>query len=145
MLMEASLFLAAEFSRMIRTDHVRSRFDLFKLSGHKSVTDVSVDDCRDAEASAEGAFLSTWAYDELKSKKHRLGALNLRPLDENAAGRDWFIGSRKAIGQNLARTLMEAPSNVITPIEFAKVIQFPVRQAFNNRFALCSTAVEHTP
>ena len=94
-----------------------------KLSDHKKVTEVSVDDCCDAEASAEGAFLSTWAYDELKSKKHQLAGLNLRPLDENAAGRDWFIGSRKALGQNLARTLMEAPSNVVTPTEFAKVSQ----------------------
>jgi leucyl aminopeptidase len=42
-------------------------------------------------------------------------------LDENSAGRDWVIGARKAAGQNLARSLMEAPSNVITPTEFAKV------------------------
>jgi len=89
------------------------------------VTDVFVDDCRDAEASAEGAFLSTWAYDELKSKKNSLGGLKLQPLDENAAGKDWMVGSRKAIGQNLARTLMEAPSNVLTPTEFAKVFRCP--------------------
>ena len=94
---------------------------LSKFLDHKTVVNVSIDDCRDAEAAAEGAHLATWAYDELKAKKHHLGKLVLRPLDDISTSRDWLIGSRKAIGQNLARTLMEAPSNVLTPTEFSKV------------------------
>ena len=82
---------------------------------------VSVDDCRDPEASAEGAHLALWSYDILKSKKENLSKLEVDPIDQNAAGKDWIVGKRKAIGQNLARTLMESPSNFMTPTEFARV------------------------
>jgi aminopeptidase len=85
------------------------------------VIHVSVDDCRDPEASAEGAHLALWSYDALKSKKDFLSKLEVLPIDQNKAGSDWLVGKRKAIGQNLARTLMESPSNVMTPTQFARV------------------------
>ena len=88
---------------------------------------VSVDDCGDAEASAEGAHLALWAYDALKAKKHSLKKLELGPLNEDVASNGWLVGKRKGLGQNLARSLMEAPANVLTPREFAKVgLNLPV-------------------
>jgi aminopeptidase len=88
------------------------------------VIHVSVDDCRDPEASAEGAHLALWSYDALKSKKDFLSKLEVLPIDQNKVGSDWLVGKRKAIGQNLARTLMESPSNVMTPTQFARVTTF---------------------
>ena len=91
------------------------------FSDHDKVVHVSVDDCNDPEASAEGAHLALWAFDQLKAKKHSLAKLEIQALDENKAGKEWTVGKRKGLGQNLARSLMESPSNVMTPREFAKV------------------------
>lgn len=91
------------------------------LIGHKSVTNVSVDDCGDSESCSEGAHLALWAYDQLKAEKNSLAKIELSQLNENIAAKDWLVGKRKALGQNLARTLMEAPANVLTPTQFAKI------------------------
>lgn len=92
------------------------------LKAIDSLEEVYVDDCGDAESSAEGAFLSIWSYDSLKAKKNSLSKLKIEALGDVTSEKDWKVGKRKALGQNLARTLMEAPSNILTPSEFARVI-----------------------
>ena len=81
------------------------------------------DGCGDDEAAAEGAHLGLWAYDFLKSKKESLKSLKIKPLDEGNA-EQWQVGVKKAKGQNFARTLMETPSNHLTPQIFARVSHF---------------------
>ena len=83
----------------------------------RGIEEVLIDDCNDAEASAEGAHLALWSFDELKAKKDALKNLQLKPLSENS--QDWQSGIVKAKGQNLARTLMETPANHLTPEKFA--------------------------
>ncbi len=86
--------------------------------------EVYIDDCGDAESSAEGAFLSIWSYDSLKAKKSPLSKLKIKAYGDVESEKDWTVGERKALGQNLARTLMETPANFLTPIEFARVKSF---------------------
>ena len=81
------------------------------------IEEVLIDDCGDAEASAEGANLALWSFDQLKAKKETLKNLQLKSLSENV--QDWQSGLAKAQGQNLARTLMETPANHLTPEKFA--------------------------
>ncbi|XP_037077116.1 cytosol aminopeptidase-like [Pollicipes pollicipes] len=78
---------------------------------------VTVEPTEHAEASAEGAHLALWSYDELKAEADRQ-----RPVQLSCAGGDselWRRGALKASGQNLARTLMEAPANYLTPTLFS--------------------------
>lgn len=70
------------------------------------------------ESAAEGAALALWVYQDLKnkSKKKRVPYLGLY---DDCDWTGWQIGLEKASAQNLARQLMEAPSNLMTPTAFA--------------------------
>ncbi len=71
---------------------------------------MSVDDCNDPEASAEGAHLALWAFDQLKAKKHSLAKLEIQPLDENKAGKEWTVGKRKGVNFiNIYSSLFSIP------------------------------------
>ncbi|OXB82894.1 UNVERIFIED_CONTAM: hypothetical protein H355_003336 [Colinus virginianus] len=81
---------------------------------------VEVDPCGDAQAAAEGAVLGLHEYNELKQKKKPV----VTPQLHGSAGSEaWQKGVTYAEGQNLARYLMEAPANYITPIKFAEYIE----------------------
>uniref|UniRef100_A0A8C9FN91 Cytosol aminopeptidase n=1 Tax=Pavo cristatus TaxID=9049 RepID=A0A8C9FN91_PAVCR len=81
---------------------------------------VEVDPCGDAQAAAEGAVLGLHEYNELKQKKKPV----VTPQLHGSAGSEaWQKGVIYAEGQNLARYLMEAPANYITPIKFAECIE----------------------
>uniref|UniRef100_A0A669P4X4 Cytosol aminopeptidase n=2 Tax=Phasianus colchicus TaxID=9054 RepID=A0A669P4X4_PHACC len=81
---------------------------------------VEVDPCGDAQAAAEGAVLGLHEYNELKQKKKPV----VTPQLHGSAGNEaWQKGVIYAEGQNLARYLMEAPANYITPIKFAEYIE----------------------
>ncbi|MBN3309457.1 AMPL aminopeptidase, partial [Amia calva] len=84
------------------------------------VSVVEVDACGDAQAAAEGAVLGLFEYDELKQKKKT--AVDAR-LHGSSGAADWHRGVLYAEGQNLARHLMEAPANYVTPTAFAETIQ----------------------
>lgn len=84
------------------------------------VSRIAVDDCGDVEASAEGAFLSTFSYDELKQESSRKPKVTLELYNSNSGTNSWMNGSIKAEGQNIARNLMETPSNHMTPTIFAE-------------------------
>ncbi|NWI20767.1 AMPL aminopeptidase, partial [Crypturellus soui] len=81
---------------------------------------VEVDPCGDAQAAAEGAVLGLHEYNELKQKKKTIVTPQLHGSAEDEA---WQRGVLYAEGQNLARYLMEAPANFITPTKFAECIE----------------------
>ncbi|KAJ8271579.1 hypothetical protein COCON_G00104380 [Conger conger] len=81
---------------------------------------VEVDPCGDAQAAAEGAGLGLFLYDEFKQKKKPAVTAQLHGSTGSAA---WQRGVLYAEGQNLARRLMEAPANHVTPTFFANCIQ----------------------
>ncbi|NXN15132.1 AMPL aminopeptidase, partial [Indicator maculatus] len=89
---------------------------------------VEVDPCGDAQAAAEGAVLGLHEYNELKQKKKPVVTAQLHGSAESEA---WHKGVLYAEGQNLARYLMEAPANYITPIKFAEHIEQKLR-SFSN-------------
>ncbi|NXR15264.1 AMPL aminopeptidase, partial [Semnornis frantzii] len=89
---------------------------------------VEVDPCGDAQAAAEGAVLGLHEYNELKQKKKPVVTAQLHGSAESEA---WHKGVIYAEGQNLARYLMEAPANYITPIKFAEHIEQKLR-SFSN-------------
>ncbi|XP_068005354.1 cytosol aminopeptidase [Melanerpes formicivorus] len=89
---------------------------------------VEVDPCGDAQAAAEGAILGLHVYNELKQKK-KPGVT--AQLHGSAGSEAWHKGVTYAEGQNLARYLMEAPANYITPIKFAEHIEQKLR-SFSN-------------
>ncbi|CAL1600912.1 unnamed protein product [Knipowitschia caucasica] len=84
------------------------------------VKHVEVDGCGDAQSAAEGAVLGLFNYDQLKTKKKT----QVTPqLHGSADSSGWAKGVVYAEGQNLARLLMEAPANHITPTAFANIIE----------------------
>uniref|UniRef100_A0A4W6ENG8 Cytosol aminopeptidase n=1 Tax=Lates calcarifer TaxID=8187 RepID=A0A4W6ENG8_LATCA len=83
------------------------------------VNHVEVDGCGDAQSAAEGAVLGLFQYDQLKSKKKTKVTAQLH----GSADPGWEKGVLYAEGQNLARMLMEAPANHITPTAFANTIE----------------------
>ncbi|XP_029950249.1 cytosol aminopeptidase [Salarias fasciatus] len=85
------------------------------------VNHVEVDSCGDAQSAAEGAVLGLFQYDQLKSKKKPKVTTQLHGSADSFEG--WQKGVTYAEGQNLARLLMEAPANHITPTAFAHTIE----------------------
>ncbi|KAK7110494.1 hypothetical protein V1264_014354 [Littorina saxatilis] len=95
-------------------------------------TMVEVDPCYDAEAAAEGGVLSLFSYDELKAEKKRRFPVTLTCHTQNdsyknsaqseAMEKAWKRGTILAEAQNLARRLMEAPSNKMTPSIFVEEV-----------------------
>ncbi|KAG9339843.1 hypothetical protein JZ751_022345 [Albula glossodonta] len=84
------------------------------------VPELEVDPCGDAQAAAEGAVLGLFQYDEFKQKKKMAVKTKLH----GSSGTDgWERGVLYGEGQNLARRLMEAPANHVTPTFFAKTIE----------------------
>ncbi|XP_043221691.1 cytosol aminopeptidase-like isoform X3 [Amphibalanus amphitrite] len=79
---------------------------------------VTVEPAGEPEASAEGAHLALWAYDELKAEKSRQKSVELSCTDGDSE--PWRRGVHRAAGQNLARTLMEMPANHLTPTLFCQ-------------------------
>ncbi|XP_013420572.1 cytosol aminopeptidase-like [Lingula anatina] len=91
------------------------------------VKEVEVDPCGDPEAAAEGSYLKMYSYDELKAKDKRKLPMELTCYltdKSNASAKSsWKQGQVQAEGQNLARKLMEMPSNKLTPRIFASIAQ----------------------
>lgn len=87
-----------------------------------SVEEIDVDACDNAVAAAEGANLGLYYFDELKStslKKPQI-KVNLLASDESTQA-NWNLGTTLANGQNLCRSLMENPANIMTPTNFARI------------------------
>ncbi|CAG0914981.1 unnamed protein product [Notodromas monacha] len=82
------------------------------------VTSINVDTCGDAESAAEGAVLGLWSFDDLRAEKK--AKLDVSRLNMSDDADDWQRGFLKAKAQNVARWLMEMPSNYMTPLIFAR-------------------------
>ncbi|XP_067939258.1 cytosol aminopeptidase-like [Watersipora subatra] len=97
---------------------------------NEGVTQVEVDGCGDPEASAEGATLTHYSYDDFKSSK--ADPLEILPHSlKDGALTEWNRGKTLADSQNLARWLMESPSNFMTPSRFAQVAQDRLPESCN--------------
>ncbi|GAA6091915.1 cytosol aminopeptidase isoform X1 [Tachysurus ichikawai] len=81
---------------------------------------VEVDPCGDSQSAAEGAVLGLFEYNELKSKKMTQVTPQLYGSGDD---KEWKKGVLYGEGQNLARRLMEAPANHVTPTVFADTIE----------------------
>ncbi|KAJ1214290.1 hypothetical protein NDU88_001913 [Pleurodeles waltl] len=90
---------------------------------------VKVDPCEDAQAAAEGAVLGLFEYNELKKKKKTAVAALIHGSSDTE---EWLKGVMYAEGQNLARYLMEAPANHLTPTKFVEVVEDRLRAVNNN-------------
>lgn len=90
---------------------------------------VEVDPCEDAQAAAEGAVLGLFEYNELKKKKKT--AVDAQ-IHGSSSTEEWLKGVIYAEGQNLARYLMEAPANHLTPTKFVEVVEERLRAVNSN-------------
>lgn len=86
---------------------------------------IYVEDFGHAESAAEGASMALWTYQDMRAIENRehmpqleLHAEPDKPFDLYG----WSIGLEKAGAQNLARKLMETPSNILTPTRFAQQV-----------------------
>lgn len=89
------------------------------------VTEAAIDDCGCPQSAAEGATLSTHSFEEFKSKK-KDKSIALQPFSSDIstdASSSWVIGLQTATSQNLARDLMETPSNYKYPEQLALKVQ----------------------
>jgi len=116
---------SAGYSALEQVDEARENVRVAVAAGVKALAEtgagaVHVEACGDAEAAGEAATLCLDVYDDLKAEKKPRPALALHGAagEEEAA---WARGVVLGEGQNLARRLMEAPANVMTPTAFAKV------------------------
>ena len=81
------------------------------------VSSVQMDSLGDSQAAAEGATLTNWAYQQFKKEKKTFPELKLHPDDAEYLD-GWNTGVVHGSCQNLARQLMEAPANFLTPDQF---------------------------
>lgn len=99
-------------------------------------TEIEVETCGDAQASAEGSHLSLHSYDELRQEKDRKPAvavhLFLSRADQGSeAAENWGRGETLARAQNFARYLMESPANMMTPTIFCDKVRENLAQLPN--------------
>ncbi|XP_071264613.1 cytosol aminopeptidase isoform X3 [Salvelinus alpinus] len=88
------------------------------LQNH-ALTHIEVDGCNNSQSAAEGAVLGLFTYDDLKTKKKTRVTTQLHG---SGCVSGWEKGVLYGEGQNLARYLMEAPANHVTPSVFADTI-----------------------
>ncbi|XP_017886445.1 cytosol aminopeptidase-like isoform X2 [Ceratina calcarata] len=86
------------------------------------IKDIHVENFEDAEAAAEGALLSTWYYQGLKSADKRK-AFPKVSLYGQEGEEEWRAGSIKAQAQNWARHLSDSPANLMTPTVFSSEVE----------------------
>jgi len=85
--------------------------------------EVHIETFGDGEASAEGATLANWKYDQFKSDKKplpKVGCLVRGGEEGEGDGEGWNRGEILGNSQNLARRLMEAPASFLTPTQFCE-------------------------
>ena len=89
-------------------------------AGVRAATDmkageVNIEDFGDSEAAGEGAALANWVYQQFKKEKKTFPAIG-QVEEVDSVG--WENGLVLGNSQNLARQLMEAPANFLTPTQF---------------------------
>lgn len=88
------------------------------------VDEIHFDACGDPEASAEGANLALWHFDELKSKKYKKKVVKVDIYQGSESAKKAFDrGATLARAQNVCRRLAEMPANYMTPTIFCKTAE----------------------
>lgn len=110
-----------------KRENIRSSIAIAAKSvrAEAGVDEVHFDACGDAEASAEGAHLALWYFDELKAEKYKKTQIKVgvySPQDESVK-QAFERGATLAKAQNHARRLMEMPANLMTPTIFCQTVQ----------------------
>lgn len=121
----------AGYNEFEEIDEKRENIRVAMAIGAKSVRDeqgvdeIHFDSCGDAEAAAEGAHLSLYSYDELKSEKYKKKVVKINVYQgEDAATKQAFEkGATLAKAQNICRRFAEMPANFLTPTNFAAQTQ----------------------
>lgn len=88
---------------------------------------IGVDISLDAHGAGEGAVLSQFSFDKLKSKKEEEQEIEVGPFgDDNEEGiiKAWSNGQIYGASQNVARMLMTSPANLMTPKLFAEEVAY---------------------
>uniref|UniRef100_A0A2C9KE70 Cytosol aminopeptidase n=1 Tax=Biomphalaria glabrata TaxID=6526 RepID=A0A2C9KE70_BIOGL len=93
-------------------------------------TQVDIEPCGDAEAAAEGTFLSLYSFDDLRQEEKRKPSVDVNlvtlGLSEEVIAStktSWSKGQTLASAQNLARKLKENPANLMTPTIFCEEVK----------------------
>ncbi|KAJ3325938.1 bleomycin hydrolase [Boothiomyces sp. JEL0866] len=86
-----------------------------KALDSKSKLSVVYDRMGDLHATAEGATLSSYAFEHFVQESKKQQPVTIESVNED---QDWKSGVIAAASQNLARTLMETPANYLTPTIF---------------------------
>jgi len=104
--------LKKEYTRQAFASSIRT------LSGYKE-TEVLIDNVADMCSVSEGSHLAAYNFDMYKSEKSQKPPMNLELLDpECKSFSEWSEGFVLADCQNFSKTLMEIPSNFLTPEKF---------------------------
>lgn len=95
---------------------------------NQNVHSIGIDISTSAHGAAEGATLATHSFDRLKNPKSRKPVVDFGPFLETIENVDpfltWETGQIYGASQNLARSLMETPANLMTPKIFAEEIAY---------------------
>lgn len=109
-----------------KRENIRSAIAVASRSvrDEQGINEVVVDPCEDAEASAEGAHLALWHFDELKSERYKKKVVKISVLhgDDAATKAAFERGAQLAKAQNICRRLAELPANHLTPTIFGNAV-----------------------
>ncbi|KAI9106213.1 cytosol aminopeptidase family, catalytic domain-containing protein [Phlyctochytrium arcticum] len=99
----------------VRSAAAAALSSLTKLAPKKPLS-VAFDNLGNSQAAAEGAILSSYHFSHFHKEKPGPVSISLLREDEQSA--EWQKGVICAEAQNIARTLMETPGNLMTPSIF---------------------------
>ncbi|KAJ1558702.1 bleomycin hydrolase [Nowakowskiella sp. JEL0078] len=111
----------AENARIAAAESVSAIKTLLKKSkeGDQTPIKIAMSSLGSALGTAEGAILSSYSFDDYKKIKSRTPKVTIHPIDLDQTNVSlWEAGIFQATAQNYARTLMETPSNLMTPTHF---------------------------
>ena len=87
-----------------------------------------MEDFGNVEGASEGSHLAKYKFDKLKKEKEEIKPVRVSLLEDDTLDKSlWEAGKIKAEAQNLARELMDTPSNLMTPSILAQTIRSAVR------------------
>jgi len=92
-----------------------------KVATEMKAAQVQLEDFGDSEAAGEGATLASWVYQQFKKEKKIFPRLSMLESQKDVEG--WNSGVLLGNSQNLARELMEAPANYLTPTQFCVKVE----------------------
>lgn len=117
----------AVYNELEDIDEKRENVRVSVAAGTRTVRDlglvdeIHIDPAGDSEAAAEGAALSLFYFDELKSDKYKKKPVKVDCY--TGADDGWKKGLLLSEAQNVCRRLAEMPANLMTPTIFCETAQ----------------------